>query len=195
MINLKKASMLAAVGVMLLPAAVFAADAPQDVVKDARGNVVTSTNGNCVRTKWLSATDECGGETKMAKREVRTKLSKEQRTVYFGFNKSTLDAKEKHKLDEVSKIIIDSKEVESVDIVGYADMIGKTSYNKKLSTKRAQTVKSYLASRGLKTNNVRVEGLGEANSVTHCDPKQPRKKLIACLAEDRRVEIELNVKQ
>jgi OOP family OmpA-OmpF porin len=192
MINLKKASLLAAVGMMLAPAA-FADTNFHDVVHDTRGNVVTSTNGNCVITKWESNRDECNG--KIVHKDIRSRLTKEQRTVYFDFNKSTLNNKEKTKLQEVSKIIVDSKEVESVDIVGYADMIGKSSYNKKLSTKRAQTVKSFLAAKGLKTRNVRVEGLGEANSVTHCDSKMERKALIACLAADRRVEIELNVKQ
>ncbi len=191
MINIKKAMLLATVGVMLVPAASFAAATSyHDVVKDARGNVVVSTNGNCVITRWEGATDECGGK----KRGIASRLTKEERTVYFDFNKSTLNAKEKAKLDEVSKIIVDSKEVSSVDIVGYADMIGKSSYNKKLSSKRASTVKSFLATRGLKTKNVRVEGLGATNSVTKCDDKMERKALIACLAADRRVEIELNLK-
>lgn len=191
MINLKKASMLAVVGAVLVPASAAFAAEYNDVVHDARGNVVTSTNGNCVETKWVSARNECAYGLK---RGILGRLTKEQRTVYFDFNKSTLNAKEKTKLAEVSKIIVDSKEVESVDIVGYADMIGKDSYNKKLSTRRAQTVKSYLASKGLKTRKIRVEGLGETNSVTKCDPNLERKELIACLAADRRVEIELNVK-
>lgn len=32
----------------------------QDVVHDARGNVVTSTSGYCVHTKWTSGNSECG---------------------------------------------------------------------------------------------------------------------------------------
>lgn len=191
MITLRKASLLAAISVMLAPAAAFAAMAPHDVVKDARGNVVTSSNGNCVITQWQSRTDECTGVR--GKRNILSRLSKEERTVYFDFNKSTINSNEKRKLDEVSKIILDSREVANVDIVGYADMIGKDSYNKKLSMKRAQTVKAYLAAKGLKTRKVRVEGLGSTNSVTHCDSKQNRSDLIACLAADRRVEIELNV--
>lgn len=195
MINIKKASLLATVSVMLVPSIGFA-EVLQDVVHDARGNVVTSTNGNCVRTKWPSASDECAGApAKIAKREVRSRVMKEERTVYFDFNKSTLNANEKTKLDEVSRIITESKEVDSVDIVGYADRIGNTSYNKRLSTKRAETVKSYLAARGLKTRNVRLEGLGETGSVTQCSDSEKRSSLIACLAEDRRVEIQLNVKQ
>lgn len=194
MTTIKKASLLAAFGMMFLPAVAFAASShssdAHDVVKDARGNVVLNTHGNCVETMWKSGVDECRG----AHRPFY-KLTMEQRTVYFDFNKSTLNSSEKKKLDEVSKILLASKEVESVDIVGYADQIGKSSYNKRLSTKRAMTVKSYLSSKGLKTRNVRVEGLGDAHSVTHCDKHMARKDLIACLAPDRRVEIEVNVKK
>lgn len=190
MINIKKASLLASVSVMLASAA-FAGDSTyHDVVKDTGGKVVHSTNGNCVETRWENNYNECVG----GHRDIRSRLTIEQRTVYFDFNKSTLNAKEKKKLDEVSKIIIESREVESVDIVGYADMIGKASYNKRLSTKRAQTVKSYLAAKGLKTRNVNVRGLGESNSQTHCSETLARADLITCLAADRRVEIELNVK-
>lgn len=189
MIKSKKACLLATVAVMLAPAAAFAADAPHDVVKDARGTTVMNTFGNCVITQWESASDECGA----APRSVISKISKEQRTVYFDFNKSTLNSKEKTKLDDLTKIIAGSKEVESVDIVGFADQIGTTSYNKKLSQKRAETVKSFLSSKGLKTRNVRVEGKGEAGSITKCDSKLDRNALIACLAADRRVEIQLNL--
>lgn len=191
MMNLKKASLLAAVSVMLAPAA-FAASTPKDVVKDARGGIVRSTNGNCVITKWDAAYEECTGQ--MNRRDLTSLLTKEQRTVYFDFNKSTLGATEKKQLDEVSKIVAASKEVESVDIVGFADPIGNAGYNKRLSTKRAQTVKSYLAKKGLKTRNIRVEGLGESATAKCGDAGAGKasKELIACLAPDRRVEIMLN---
>jgi outer membrane protein OmpA-like peptidoglycan-associated protein len=190
MLNLKKASLLAVVGVMLAPAAVFAADyTHRDVVKDARQNVILNTHGNCVHTKWQAASDECGGAMRY---DVRN-LAREQRTVYFDFNRSTLNAREKAKLDGLSQAIVASKQVESVDIVGFADQIGKPSYNKALSQKRAANVKAYLASKGLKTRNIRVEGMGESKPVTNCDDKMERNALIACLAEDRRVEIMLNL--
>lgn len=191
MTKFKKVSLLASVGVMLSAPALAGHTGYHDVVKSTNGNIVHSTNGNCVITRWESGVDECRG----GKRDIRSRLSVEQRTVYFDFNKSTLNAKEKAKLDEVSKIIIDSKEVESVDIIGYADMIGKASYNKKLSQKRADTVKAYLATKGLRTRNVNVQGLGSTNSKTSCNEGMERSELIKCLAADRRVEIELNVKQ
>lgn len=188
--NLKKVSLLASVG-MLLAAPAMAGQADyRDVVKNTYGNIAHSSNGNCVYTRWQSDMDECIG-----KYDIRSRLTVEQRTVFFDFNKSTLNSNEKVKLDEVSRIIIESDEVESVDIVGYADVIGKPSYNKRLSMKRANTVKSYLANRGLRTRNVSVEGMGETNAYTNCSESLERNALIACLAADRRVEIKLNVKQ
>lgn len=184
MMNIKKACLLATACAMLAPAAASAM--ANDVVKDARGNVVMNTFHNCVITQWMSATDACNGGSDLHS------LSKDMRTVYFDFNKSTLNKSEKAKLDRLSKMIGGAKEVESVDIVGYADQIGKPGYNDALSKRRANTVKSYLVGKGLKTRKTRVEGLGETASVTKCDPKMARKDLIACLAEDRRVEIELN---
>ncbi|MDX1974652.1 MAG: OmpA family protein [Rickettsiales bacterium] len=186
MINLKKACMIASAFAVLAPAAVYSApQLAKDIVTDKNGNQVVSSNGNCVVTKWDSSYDNCHGAL----------LTKEQRTVYFDFNKSTLNAKEKAKLNEVAKIIKGAKEVESVDIVGFADKIGTSSYNQKLSTKRANAVKAYLATKGLKTRKVSVEGKGENTSVTKCDEKGDRAELIACLAADRRVEIKLNVKK
>lgn len=187
MITLKKACLLATVSLMLTPAAVFAADVAKDVVKDKNGNIVRNTFGNCVISKWDSINDECAGKAPA--------ISKEMLNVYFDFNKSTLNAKEKSKLDNVSKLIKESKEIETVDIAGYADSIGKNGYNKKLSAKRAQTVKSYLAKRGLKTRNLSVESYGESKPVTNCDPNLARADLINCLAEDRRVEIKLVMKK
>jgi outer membrane protein OmpA-like peptidoglycan-associated protein len=196
MINIKKASLLAALGVMLVPAAVYATSGTgaQDVVKDARGNVVLNTHDNCVVTKWEASADECG-RARLNKRDILSRLNTEERTVYFGFNKSTLNASEKAKLDEISSIILSSKEVESVDIVGYADKIGNPSYNRVLSKRRAEAVKRYLATKGLRTKNVSVQGMGENNSVTNCSDVSARSELISCLAADRRVEIMLNMMQ
>lgn len=184
MITLKKACLFATVGLMLSPASVFAAETLKDTVKDTNRNIVHSTNGNCVYSKWDAAGDECYG-VKMPE------ISKELLNVYFDFNKSTLNAKEKSKLDTVSKLIKESKEIKAVDIAGYADSIGKDGYNKNLSARRAKNVKTYLAKKGLKTRRLTVEAFGESKPVTNCDANLAKKDLIACLAEDRRVEIKL----
>ncbi len=184
MMNLKKASMLVTVSLMLAPAA-FAGDAPKNVVKDTNGHVVVNSFNNCVISNFESPNSECN----------ELYLSEELRKVYFDFNKSTLNAKEKAKLDQVAKILLAAKSVESIDIDGFADSIGKDGYNKKLSAKRAATVKAYLAKKGVKTRKVTIKALGETQPVTNCDAALAKAELVTCLAEDRRVEIKLNMKK
>jgi OmpA-OmpF porin, OOP family len=187
MITLKKATLLATVALVLAPAGLMAADY-KNVVRSTNGNVVKNTFGNCVESNFESANNGCAVG-------IEAKLTKELRNVYFDFNKSTLNAKEKAKLDTVAKLIKESKEVESIDIQGFADSIGKDGYNKALSNRRAAAVKKYLASKGVKTRKIAVAGFGSTKPVTKCESTLARAELIACLAEDRRVEIKLNLKK
>lgn len=55
----------------------------------------------------------------------------------------------------------DSTRIESIDIFGYCDDVGKEDYNKKLSTDRAQTVLELLTQKGIKNKMiVTIEGKG-----------------------------------
>ncbi|WP_315496998.1 OmpA family protein, partial [Haemophilus parahaemolyticus] len=65
--------------------------------------------------------------------------------------------------------------------------------NLKLSQRRAETVANYLVSKGQNAANVTAVGYGSANPVTGntCDAVKGRKALIACLAPDRRVEVQV----
>lgn len=77
--------------------------------------------------------------------------------------------------------------------VGYTDRIGSEEYNKKLSVRRAEAVKSYLVSLGISPDRVFTDGKGKANPVTgsSCQGIRDRGRLIDCLAPDRRVELEV----
>ena len=70
---------------------------------------------------------------------------------------------------------------------------GKQAANLKLSQRRAETVANYLVSKGQNAANVTAVGYGSANPVTGntCDAVKGRKALIACLAPDRRVEVQV----
>ena len=85
-----------------------------------------------------------------------------------------------------------SSKVTKVAIVGYTDQIGSDSYNNKLSVKRAKAVKAYLDERTrIPADVVGLRGLGKQDPVTTgCNKKKSRKAKIACMAEDRRVEVE-----
>ncbi len=111
--------------------------------------------------------------------------------VLFEFDKAQLRPEGQQKLDELADRIKDAQ-VESVVAVGHADRIGSEQYNEKLSAARAESVRQYLAQKGLEEQRVRSEGRGETQPVTGDQCKgQKGAKLISCLQPDRRVEIEV----
>jgi OOP family OmpA-OmpF porin len=111
--------------------------------------------------------------------------------VLFEFDKATLRPEGREKLDELADRIRDAQ-VESVLAVGHADRIGPDQYNEKLSAARAESVKEYLAQKGIPPERVRSEGRGESEPVTGDQCKGQRgAKLISCLQPDRRVDVEV----
>lgn len=114
----------------------------------------------------------------------------------FNFDKDTLSAEGKTTLDGLL-VKMQRIDLEAVVAVGYADRIGSASYNHDLSTRRAQTIKTYLVETGgIEASRVFIEGRGESAPVTgdSCTnmgaERGSNKKLVACLAPDRRVVIE-----
>nr|BEI45411.1 outer membrane protein A [Pasteurella canis]BEI45426.1 outer membrane protein A [Pasteurella canis]BEI45427.1 outer membrane protein A [Pasteurella canis] len=110
--------------------------------------------------------------------------------VTFGFNKADLKPAAQNVLDGIYGEIAQLKSA-SVAVAGYTDRLGSDAYNLKLSQRRADTVANYLVAKGVAQNAIMATGHGEANPVTgnKCDSVKGRKALIACLADDRRVEI------
>jgi len=110
----------------------------------------------------------------------------------FDFDKATLKPEGKTKLDPLPQSLSDVK-YDAVVVVGHTDRIGTVKYNQKLSLKRAETVRKYLADKGIAANRISVEGKGKSQPVTQgatCKGKKS-KALIACLQPDRRVTIEV----
>jgi OOP family OmpA-OmpF porin len=108
----------------------------------------------------------------------------------FDFNKSVIKPDAKNKLDDlVGKV--KGVNLEVVIAIGHADRIGGDAYNNKLSLRRADSVKAYLVSKGIAANRIYTEGKGKKQPVKDCPKINDRKKLIECLAPNRRVEIEV----
>jgi OOP family OmpA-OmpF porin len=112
----------------------------------------------------------------------------------FAFNKADLSAAGKDQLDKnVVARLGNCASVKLILITGHTDRIGSHEYNQKLSEKRAEAVKAYLVSKGAKAANMETMGAGKTQAVpgVKCDDKLPRKKLIECLAPNRRVVVEV----
>jgi OmpA-OmpF porin, OOP family len=116
--------------------------------------------------------------------------------VLFDFDKADLKAEGRSKLDDLAGKV-KGVNLEVVIAIGHADRIGSTAYNQRLSVRRAEAIKSYLVSRGVEANRVYTEGKGESSPVTGDKCKnmgrdhRSNKKLVECLAPDRRTEIEV----
>lgn len=114
-----------------------------------------------------------------------------QADALFDFDKAVLKPAGKTQLDDLASKI-GALNLEVVVATGYTDRIGSDKYNDRLSLRRAQAVKAYLVSKGIEANRIYTEGKGKRDPVTKgsCTQKN-RKQLIACLAPDRRVEVEV----
>lgn len=111
----------------------------------------------------------------------------------FDFDKSRLRPAGQLALD---KFVDELKGLDAgmISAIGYTDRIGADAYNQHLSDQRAQTVSSYLQSRGIEPANVHTEGRGNTQPVTKpgsCSGERGA-SLIACLQPDRRVEVEVS---
>ncbi len=102
---------------------------------------------------------------------------------FFDFDKAVLKADGKAKLDDlVGKVKAINLEV--IIAVGHTDSVGSDAYNQKLSVRRAEAVKAYLASKGIEKNRIYTEGKGEKQPIADNQTKEGR-------AKNRRVEIEV----
>lgn len=79
--------------------------------------------------------------------------------VHFGFDKYTVEAGERAKIDAV----VASLKGKKLILAGYSDHFGTDAYNLGLSDKRAHSVEKYLESSGVTENDVRAFGEQYAN--------------------------------
>ena len=109
-------------------------------------------------------------------------------TELFAFNSATLNGPQP-RLDEIAAALSADPSITDVDINGYADRLGSSKYNLKLSERRANAVRDYLVAKGIAPERLKAYGKGEANPVVTCTDKN-RAALIRCLEPNRRVEVE-----
>lgn len=102
--------------------------------------------------------------------------------VLFVTGKAELLPIAQDRLNQVAKSLKELDDDKLVSIEGFTDSRGADDMNMKLSTDRANAVKNYLISQGVKPEKVRSIGRGEANPVASNETPEGR-------ANNRRVEI------
>nr|WP_299035385.1 OmpA family protein [uncultured Tenacibaculum sp.] len=103
------------------------------------------------------------------------KLTLGENAVRFATNKATLTATAQANLDKLVPVF---KDYENTNIViyGYTDSTGAVDYNQKLSEKRANSVRNYLAGKGLNNSRFETKGLGVKDPIATNDTAEGRSK-------------------
>lgn len=182
---------------------------------DSQGKIVRTGYGGCVRTaEWApsNALPECDAVSQPAPAAqaaaqaatpanepapaplvqavpsmIKIDLSADES---FETNKAELSPAAKARLSELARQL-NGLNYDHIVITGHADRSGSAAGNKSLSERRANAAHNYLVSEGVPSSKMTSSGKGSSQPVT-----QPNacaglksKKLAACLAPDRRVEI------
>jgi OOP family OmpA-OmpF porin len=108
----------------------------------------------------------------------------------FGFDKANISNEGKEALNDAAAKIKANPELKAVIVTGHTDRIGSDAYNQKLSERRANLVKDYLAAQGVDPSIIEAVGKGESDPVVQCTGNKKTKKLISCLQPNRRVTIQ-----
>jgi len=86
------------------------------------------------------------------------------RTIFFGFDKSSLSVEAMKKLNELS-LILENNEYLKAFIIGHTDGKGNPEYNAILSKHRARQAKNYLVSKGISAKRIQAKACGESRPV------------------------------
>ncbi|HEV8245863.1 MAG TPA: OmpA family protein [Polyangiaceae bacterium] len=102
--------------------------------------------------------------------------------VLFVTGKADLLPAARDRLADVAKALVDNGEDRLITVEGHTDSRGNEDANLTLSTERAQAVRDYLVSLGVKPERISAIGRGEAQPIASNDTAEGR-------ANNRRVEI------
>ena len=85
-------------------------------------------------------------------------------TVYFDFDKSILNDREKKILDSLYNVLVENNTA-TLQISGYTDGLGTDAYNRKLSDRRAKACADYLKNKGVDMTRISFVSFGECRPV------------------------------
>lgn len=105
------------------------------------------------------------------------------RGINFDFDKANIKPEFEPVLNEAAATLKANPSV-SIVVEGHTDSIGTDAYNKILSGKRANSVKRYLASKGISAGRISTKGMGESSPIASNKTADGRRM-------NRRVEIKV----
>ena len=96
--------------------------------------------------------------------------------IHFAFNKWDIRPVSYPILSDVVEVMQQNPSIRKIRIEGHTDNIGSEAYNLKLSQKRAESVRSYLVSKGIAPERLEAVGFGKGTPVATNDTELGRAK-------------------
>jgi OOP family OmpA-OmpF porin len=154
-----------------------------DLEPNSIGGVAVNTKGQAVDNNKNGVPDELEGYLEKTYGPNSTTTTTNGSTieelindgyvnVYFGFDSAQPTTASLSGIDFLVKYL-KANPSKNAEIVGYADEVGDSSYNRDLSQRRAETVKNITTSAGINASRLTVIANGEDNSVNK-DSKEAR---------------------
>jgi len=169
-------------------------DSATTSISDKEGNIAsTKTSSNEGVTEFMLVCDEAGklivSKEGYNSKIVDLRMSNEEFTsinvmldpiekiivaekieldaIYFDFDKSNIKAEAAFELDKLVQIMNKYPEM-TVSIESHTDSKGPSSYNQRLSERRAKTTSQYVISKGIDSSRLLSTGKGESSPVVDC---------------------------
>jgi OOP family OmpA-OmpF porin len=137
----------------------------------------------------INRLDECPGTppgTPVDRKGCELKGDYTLQGVNFETNSDRLVSGASAVLDLVAETLLKYPEIK-VEVQGHTDSDGAAAYNESLSSRRAQTVRDYLASKGVDAGRMTVRGYGESEPVadnTTAAGKAQNRRVVLRILED-----------
>jgi OmpA-OmpF porin, OOP family len=150
-------------------------------IPDTDGDGVNDEEDKCINEAGPRSNGGC--PVKEPKKEDVEKVEKAATFIYFETGSAKLKTTSYKALDEVVSVLKKDAEL-NLDIEGHTDITGPLALNNRLSKQRAESVKSYLAGKGIADSRMSAEGFGPSQPVASNDTAAGR-------AKNRRVVLKL----
>ena len=186
--------------VCIISAAFAGAASAADYVT-ASGRPLKSGFGDCVHTGyWSESSEPCEAPAAELAMETSPRMAPAQvrhsASALFSFDSAELDDEARATLDELISHF-EPGEISKVYVTAHADRIGRKRYNLVLSERRLESLRNYLATRGVSLRELVAEARGADQPYTsgYCEYLGPENRsntaLLECLQADRRADVEI----
>ncbi len=131
---------------------------------DNDGDGVLDTKDKCpIQPETKNGVDDEDGCPDTTQKDVKIEDGKVVilKKVFFAFNKDVIKRKSYAILNSVAMVLQENEYITKVRVEGHTDSDGKEAYNLDLSTRRANSVKEYLISKGVEAGRLSSQGFGE----------------------------------